>query len=268
MRVKLFKQEAKMKKFFQYSLALGGLLLLWNAAPAYAGNPTVADNVLAALSSNKELSKFYALVGDAGLKETLSQKGGKFTIFAPSNDAMGKIPSDVMKRAKDQKNGLKNLVNYHIINGSVVYSGNIKGRRASPSTALGQMIDFDGTGKELKVGGGTILTPDLKSYNGVVHVVSAAMIPEVLKYPKELEEAKKKEEERMNAQREAQMKEMESRAPKKADLPQPSPEKKDAAAEPAPSAQPEAAASPAPVADSAAPVKKEEKSGWKKWLGF
>ncbi|HAX91449.1 MAG TPA: hypothetical protein DCY07_04480, partial [Rhodospirillaceae bacterium] len=185
------------------------------SAMAAQPQPAKPDNVLKLLESNKEFSKFADLIDDAGIESELTNKDSKVTVFAPTNAAMDKLPSDVLKRAKASKDGLKSLVRYHMINGSAVFATNIKGRRAGPSTANGEMVGFDGTGKELMVNQAVIVTPDQYAQNGVVHAINAPLIPESLKDPKIKEEARAKEEsamrEQMAAQEEQRNKEMKSR---------------------------------------------------------
>jgi len=254
------------------SLVVAGGLFLANSA--FAAAPARPENVMAVLKANKDLSKFVDLVDSAGLKGELEDKEAKITVFAPSNAAMEKLDSGVLKRAKDAKDGIKSFVNYHIIKGSVVFSGNIKGRRASPSTANGEMIGFDGTGKELKVNEGVITTPDLSAMNGVVHVVSTAMVPDSLRDPKIKEEERAKAEKVMKDEMETRQKEMEARqkemeAKMAKEAPKPAKAEEAGKAPEAPKA-PEVASPQAPSAPVAPSTseKKEEKSGWRKWLNM
>jgi len=243
--------------------------------------PAKPENVLQVIKSHKELSKFADLISSAGIESELTQKTGSVTVFAPNNDAMEKIPSDVMKKAKADKEGLKSLANYHVISGSAVFAGNIKGRRAGPSTANGEMIGFDGMGKELKVNEAVIVTPDLSAPNGVVHVINAPLVPLSLNTAaqtklKDAQEAEtKKMEERMK-ERESKMEA--ERAKVEAEQAKNAPKADKAAKAAAPVATPEAPSAPttptvagasAPTAPAAAaPAAKEEKSGWKKLFGF
>lgn len=167
-----------MKKAYR-SIGLAVLAVgLVSALPVMAGNTPRPESVVEAIKANKELSKFAEMMNQAGASEEFSKKEARVTIFAPNNAALGKLPADIAKKIKGDKAAMKTFVDYHAITGSVVFAGNIKGRRASPSTAAGEMLGFDGTGKELLVGeSAKIVTPDIGTMNGVVHVVDAALIP-------------------------------------------------------------------------------------------
>lgn len=268
-----------MKKTHLMALTLVSFLGL-NMGAAQAQNAGMPENVLKIIKTNKDTSKFADLVSSAGLESELTQKDTMTTVFAPSNAAMDKIPSDVMKKAKAEKDGLKSLVRYHMINGSAVFGGNIKGRRASPSTANGEMVGFDGMGKELKVNDAVITTPDQTAINGVVHVINAPLIPlslnEVAKDKiKEAQEAERKKMDEQMKEREAAMEaERAKNAPKAAAA-----DKKAKEAAKAPSVEnatePKAEEAAAPVVASpdkpvsvpAAKKPAEEKSLWKSLFG-
>ncbi|MDD2325880.1 MAG: fasciclin domain-containing protein [Alphaproteobacteria bacterium] len=262
-----------MKKASLLALSLlvaGGLFFPFKA---HAAAPARPDNVMKVLESNKDLSKFTDVVKSAGMASELESKDERLTVFAPNNAAMDKLDSGVLKRAKDEKDGLKTFVKYHLIKGSVVFSGNIKGRRASPSTAAGEMMGFDGTGKELKVNNGVITTPDLSAMNGVVQVVSAVLVPDSLRDPKIKEEERAKAEKVMKDEMETRQKEMEARqkemeAKMAKEAPKAPAKAEEAAKAPEAPKAPEVASPEAPTAPAApAPSeKKEEKTGWRKWF--
>jgi len=198
-----------MKKTHLFAVALILTTGLWGAV-VHAADQVRPDTVLKLIKSNKDLSKFADLIDKAGIEDELIQKDSMVTVFAPSNDAMSKISSEVMKKAKSEKDGLKSLARYHMITGSAVFGGNIKGRRAGPSTANGEMVGFDGMGKDLKVNDSVITTPDLVATNGVVHILNAPLIPLSLNdvaqtQAKEAQEAQQKKMDAQMKEREAKV---------------------------------------------------------------
>merc|ERR1712212_382003 len=56
-------------------------------------NAQDAKNIVETAKSNTELSKLVQVVTAAGLVDTLNEVG-PFTVFAPNNDAIAKIPKD------------------------------------------------------------------------------------------------------------------------------------------------------------------------------
>ena len=246
-----------------------GMTFLMALSLAVLSGPIMAadarpDTVLAVIKSTKELSKFADMISSAGVESELKATDKAITVFAPSNDAIDDIPSDVMKKIKADKASMRTYVLYHTILGSAVFSDSIHNRRASPSTGAGEMIGFDGMGKDLVVGNTTIKTPDLGAQNGVVHVVNGPLVPLSLddKAAKKLKDA---QDEQMK-KNETEMKEREAKM-------EASRLKKDAAEATKAAAQDSANAPAATAKESATPTasvpeKKEEKGFIKKLFGF
>ena len=85
--------------------------------------------------------------------------------------------ADVAKRIKTDKAHTQSFVKYHAITGSQVFAGSIRNRRASPSSASGESLSFDGIGGTPKVNTAHLVMPDLQAPNGVVHIIDAALVP-------------------------------------------------------------------------------------------
>lgn len=134
------------------------------------------ENMLKTIKDHKELSKFANMIDDADLEDMFEQKDSPLTVFAPTNDALGKLPSDVVKRIKD-KAQLQSFVKYHIISDNKVYSSNIKGRKVSPSSASGETLLFNGMGEATKVNDAKFVTADVNATNGLLHIMDAPIIP-------------------------------------------------------------------------------------------
>lgn len=151
------------------------------------------EDVYARISSNKELSKFTDLINEAGVKDLLKNKDVQVTVFAPSNSALNDVPSAAWKHAKASKENMQNFVKYYIVTGSRISSSALNGRKFSSGTANGETISFDGTVKgKWKANDATIQATDLSAPNGVVHIISAALIPP--SFHEDSKEAFKKEE--------------------------------------------------------------------------
>jgi uncharacterized surface protein with fasciclin (FAS1) repeats len=171
-----------MNKIMRLIVSLFCVIVLFpQLASAKDETPKPAENVMKTIKGRKDLSKFAGLIEDTGLESVLESKEEHYTVFAPTNDALGNVPSDVMKRAKADKEHLKSFVKYHIISGSEVFFTNIRGRRAGPAAMSGETIMFEGTGKVVKVNDSGFVASDLSSANGVVHVMDAALIPPSIK---------------------------------------------------------------------------------------
>jgi uncharacterized surface protein with fasciclin (FAS1) repeats len=129
-----------------------------------------------------------AAVKAGGLVETL-QGAGPFTVFAPTNDAFGKLPAGTVESLlkPEAKSTLVKILTYHVIAGSFEAAAVVKaiedgkgsaklktvsGGTLTASLKDGKVILTDENGKT-----STVVAADLKSGNGVVHVIDSVVLP-------------------------------------------------------------------------------------------
>ena len=123
--------------------------------------------VLAVLRANG-LTRFLRAIDDSGLTETLAGDG-PYTVFAPTNRAMGAadLPEDTER--------LRQIVAYHIVPGMFT-TDFLAGVDVNYTTLQGASMNVDGT-DGLHANGAAILTPDLGADNGVVNIIDRVLIP-------------------------------------------------------------------------------------------
>ncbi|MCS7083799.1 MAG: fasciclin domain-containing protein [Aquificaceae bacterium] len=112
-------------------------------------------------------------VKDAGLEETLANKCC-FTVFAPTDEAFAKVPKDKLDALLKNKEELKKVLLYHVVDGKV-YSKDLKeGQKVK--TAQGQSATIslkDGA----KIDNAKIVKTDIEASNGVIHVIDTVIMP-------------------------------------------------------------------------------------------
>lgn len=114
----------------------------------------------------------------AELEETLSGKG-PFTIFAPTDEAFGKLPSDTLDKLllPENKEKLRTLLTYHVIAGQMLSSSLTDG---DVKTLSGDKVDIDVDGKKIEIDDANVVNSDVTATNGVFHVVDKVLVPESL----------------------------------------------------------------------------------------
>jgi uncharacterized surface protein with fasciclin (FAS1) repeats len=117
-----------------------------------------------------------AAVTAAGLVDTL-KGAGPFTVFAPSDEAFGKLPegtvADLLK--PENKAKLTAILTLHVIAGKVM-AADVAGKKLSPASLQGQELHVDGT-NGVTVNGAKVVTADIACTNGVIHVIDAVLLP-------------------------------------------------------------------------------------------
>ncbi|GAB4036235.1 MAG: hypothetical protein Fur0014_02620 [Rubrivivax sp.] len=159
---------------------LAATTLAAQAAPSFADcrrtqavdfNGTLVDAAIA----TPALSTLTSLVVAAGLADALSQPGN-LTVFAPTNDAFGKIPAPVLGAIGGDLGVLTAVLTYHVVPGHADPRG---ARKTEVTTLQGQslFIGYDkGTGAS--VNQSTADCTAVRTTNGTVWIVDSVLLPQ------------------------------------------------------------------------------------------
>lgn len=125
-------------------------------------------------SANPDFSTLVAAIGAAGLGETLSGTG-PFTVFAPTNEAFAALPPGVLDALllPENKDALAKILTYHVVSGQVMAADIADG---DVVTVEGQNVTLS-TADGVTVNGAAVVTADIVTDNGVIHVVDAVLVP-------------------------------------------------------------------------------------------
>jgi uncharacterized surface protein with fasciclin (FAS1) repeats len=131
----------------------------------------IVDTAMAA----GNFSTLAAALGAAGLIETLKGEG-PFTVFAPTDDAFAKIPSETLSQLlqPENKGKLTSILTYHVVSGKIGALEVIN--RDSLKTVQGQEITVTKT-DGIRINDAKVITPDVKASNGVIHVIDTVLQP-------------------------------------------------------------------------------------------
>ncbi len=184
-----------MKKTLLTLVAGATLALTFVSASAQKKDPDVGGmpmypnkTVVANASTAPNLSTLVAAVKAAGLVETLSG-AGPFTVFAPTNDAFGKLPAGTVDTLvkPESKDTLTKILTYHVVKGkydSKKLMSEIKKHKGTYTlkAVSGGTLTFtmDGSGIKItdeKGGSAMVTTADVYQSNGVAHVIDTVLMP-------------------------------------------------------------------------------------------
>jgi len=110
----------------------------------------------------------------AGLVETLSSPG-PFTVFAPTDEAFGKLPKGTIESLLKDLPKLKSILTYHVVAGRVMAADVLKLKSAK--TVQGATLPIDAS-NGVKVGSAKVVETDIGTSNGVIHVIDTVLLPE------------------------------------------------------------------------------------------
>jgi uncharacterized surface protein with fasciclin (FAS1) repeats len=129
-----------------------------------------------------------AAVKAAGLVETL-KGAGPFTVFAPVNDAFGKLPAGTVDflLKPENKAALAKILTYHVVAGNLDANAVVAAIKAGKGKAVlttvsGNMLTASMDNGKVKLtdekGGAAYVTvTDLKGSNGIIHVIDTVVLP-------------------------------------------------------------------------------------------
>ena len=135
-------------------------------------NGMVSDPVATAASNNPLLKTLVSAVGQAGLGDTLNSADA-LTVFAPTDDAFAKIPSDTLNGILANKKQLTTILTHHVVAGKLS-PDQLAGTH---KTLAGDTITVTGSGDNYKVGDATVLCGNIPTANATVYVIDTVLVP-------------------------------------------------------------------------------------------
>ncbi|MDX1968815.1 MAG: fasciclin domain-containing protein [Planctomycetaceae bacterium] len=152
---------------FAVVLSLAGVLT--------AAEPAKKDIVDTAVAAGN-FKTLAAALKAAGLIETLKGKG-PFTVFAPTDEAFAKLPEGTVESLlkPENKDKLVGILTYHVVAGKVMAADVVKLKEAK--TVQGKAAKITVKDGKVMVDGANVVTTDIATSNGVIHVIDAVILP-------------------------------------------------------------------------------------------
>jgi transforming growth factor-beta-induced protein len=164
----------KTQKLTLVLVALMGIFIL---AGCEKDEPQPTQNIVQIAQAQPNLTSLVtALTKFPDLVTTLSGTG-KFTVFAPTNDAFAALLATVGQTSINDvpEPVLKSLLQYHVVTSGAVLSTQLTA--GNVVTANTESIAVTTMGGISLNGSTKVLTADVKSTNGVVHIIDKVLVP-------------------------------------------------------------------------------------------
>ena len=133
------------------------------AAPAAAVGTT---NLVAVAKSDSQFSTLAKAI----------EAAGPYTLFAPTDAAFAKLPAGELDRLLQPANReqLKTLLMNHVVEGQAK-ADYFTGKNGELTALGGGKLALDGAAG-VKIGGATVVKPDIMASNGVIHAVDTVIL--------------------------------------------------------------------------------------------
>ena len=161
-----------LKMYVVGSMAAVALVLaVITSRPVAAQSKDIVDTAVAA-GSFKTLA---AALTAADLVSTL-KGAGPFTVFAPTDEAFAKLPAGTVETLlkPENKAKLRRILTYHVVAGNVTSAEVVK--MTSAKAVSGDMLTIKTAGGVM-IDGAKVVKADIKTSNGVIHVIDTVLLP-------------------------------------------------------------------------------------------
>jgi uncharacterized surface protein with fasciclin (FAS1) repeats len=137
-----------------------------------------AGTLTTVIADSATFSTLSAALKAADLDVTLGGKD-EFTIFAPTDEAFGKLPEGTLTKLllPENKEKLRMLLLYHVVAGKVAAVDMIDG---DVKTVNGEKVKIDVSPEKIEVNGKKVYSIDVTATNGTMHSLGEVLVPESL----------------------------------------------------------------------------------------
>lgn len=132
------------------------------------------DSVLKFLRDHGDFHVLTEVLEASGLLATLEEEG-PWTIFAPADRAFDALGEQQIEQLKEDQDALRKLLLYHVVAGEIDLSRALQ--EQSTETVSGDMLSFSADGYEAYVNEALIVEANIRTANGIVHIVDQVLMP-------------------------------------------------------------------------------------------
>ncbi len=139
-----------------------------------------AANIVETAASTGKFNTLIAAAKAAGLVGALTGPG-PITVFAPTDAAFAKLPAGTVEELLKPRNKKKlaDILKYHVVAGAV-YAKDVPAKAAQVKTLKrggDTTIRAVRSGKRVHIDNARVTTANIKTSNGVIHVINKVLIP-------------------------------------------------------------------------------------------
>jgi transforming growth factor-beta-induced protein len=136
--------------------------------------PESAGTIVDIAVADGRFETLVAALQAAELVETLSGKG-RFTVFAPTDDAFAKLPEGTIEALLADIPALTDILLYHVVSGRVLAEDVILLEEIE--TLLGEMVTVRIEDGKVFINESEVIITDIIADNGVIHVIDSVLLP-------------------------------------------------------------------------------------------
>jgi transforming growth factor-beta-induced protein len=137
----------------------------------------LTTTIVDAAVNNGNFTTLVAALQATGLDATLADTNSTFTVFAPTDEAFALLGQTTIDALLADTDTLSNILTYHVYAGEVDAATAISLAGTTVDMANGNPLALSLSGNNLLVNGATVITTDIQTDNGIIHVIDAVLMP-------------------------------------------------------------------------------------------
>lgn len=159
-----------------FKIGLAVLALMAGFAGSVKAESMPDKDIVDIAASAGSFKTLVAAVQAAGLVEALKGQG-PLTVFAPTDEAFGKLPAGTVENLlkPENKDKLIAVLTYHVVPGRVT-AGEVV-NLDSAKTINGRSLKISTQQGKVMVDGARVTATDIMASNGVIHVIDSVVLP-------------------------------------------------------------------------------------------
>lgn len=157
-------------------------LSLMMVSPALAGgagqpasSPAACKSIADIVATDAQFGALLTAVQSAGLVDELKALSGSYTLFAPTNAAFAKVPSDQLASLLNDPELLSSVILYHLV-AEKATAAELRGA-SSGTTEQGADVQITTSGNMVMINNARVVKADIQACNGVIHAIDTVLIP-------------------------------------------------------------------------------------------
>ncbi|UTF59382.1 fasciclin domain-containing protein [Gilvimarinus sp. DA14] len=146
--------------------------------PADRGEPTM--NIVETAVEAGSFTTLVAALQAAGLDTVLADESQTYTVFAPTDDAFAMVGEENINALLNDAQALEAVLLQHVVSGAELSSIDAYAANGTQvGTASGANVLVDIVDRMLTVGGAKVVTSDIYTTNGVIHVIDTVIVGDI-----------------------------------------------------------------------------------------
>jgi uncharacterized surface protein with fasciclin (FAS1) repeats len=132
-------------------------------------------NIIETAVSSGSFKTLIAAVKAADLADALTSEG-PFTVFAPTDDAFGKLPDGIVNALikPENKEDLTSILTYHVLVGKIMSTDLSDGMKAK--TLNGNEVTVHLKEEKVFINDAEVVLADVETDNGIIHAVNKVIM--------------------------------------------------------------------------------------------